>query len=129
MRKGLRAGGDRGGGSGPPTPCSSEASLLSRHQTGQGNGNQKQLGIFRKESLNIHFFLIDISKYLFICFVLNRGKRYVAAATPGLESGAGGTGLQADPGFRLWVEPLSFQGTAITAPTPILSWIGCIERK
>lgn len=48
--------------------------------------------------------LIDTSKYLFTCFVLNGGKRYVAAATLlDCRVGQADAGLQADPGFHLVV--------------------------
>lgn len=39
-KEGAESWWDRGGW-GPPTPCLSEARLLSLHQTGHGNGNQK----------------------------------------------------------------------------------------
>lgn len=63
-------------------------------------------------------FLIDTAKYLFICLFQTEVRyTWLLPYSWAAERGRPILAHKADPGcFHLWLEPLSFLGTTITAP-------------
>lgn len=85
------------------SPCNKLAVETETRDNSEYSGKEAKTSIF----------LIDTLKYLFICFVSNRGKIYIWLLPYSWAIERGRPILAVS---ILWLEPLSFLGTTITTP-------------